>query len=79
MDQKDTSSHVSAQVSVLDILAAVKQIEGLKGKYVKQCLTTIEKQTSTTRVNTHVRKAILDAFNDFARALEQIFSYELQD
>lgn len=53
----------------------IKYLRNLAGKYSKQALFAIE-NTSTNPKD--IRKAILDAFNDYGRELEKLLGGEIE-
>lgn len=53
-----------------------KEINNLKGKFVKKALTRLERESA---VSAHTRKVILDEFNDFTRDILRLLGYEVAD
>jgi hypothetical protein len=52
-----------------------KEIDNLRGKYIKQVLTSIEQ---TNKLDQDVRKSILDAFNEYTRELYKLLGVSEQ-
>lgn len=63
-------------LDIMDILSIVQFVQNQKGKYVKQALSTIE---MNGKVDPGTRKAILDNFNNYARAICRAFGYSVEE
>lgn len=63
-------------LDVMDVVSIVQFVQNQKGKYVKQTLFTLEQSGN---VDTATRKAILDNFNNYARAICRAFGYSVEE
>lgn len=63
-------------LDITDVISIAQFVQNQKGKYAKQALATIE---DGGKLDTATRKAVLDNFNNYARALCRAFGYTIEE
>lgn len=63
-------------MQIEDIVESVRMIEHHKGKYIKIVLADLEQRDCFDK---NVRKVVLDAFNNFSRAVQRELGYNVED
>ncbi len=64
------------EFSISQVDEVVRYMQHLKGKYVKQTLTALEK---SGKLDSETRKAVLDNFNEFSRSIYKSFGYTVEE
>lgn len=68
---------MAVRSSIPDVVLLVRKIEQQRGKAIKQTLLALEKREGAV-LDKDVRKAILDGFNDYTRAIYTMLGYDLE-
>ncbi len=63
-------------LSTEDITLVMRTIEQLRGKHVKQTLSRLERQC---KLDHTIRKALLDGFGDYTRAIFRALGYTVEE
>lgn len=63
-------------LEVADIVESIRMIEHHKGKYIKVVLSYLEQRGL---VDKEIRKIILDAFNNYSRAVQRDLGYQIEE
>lgn len=66
-----------ANISIEDMVLLAREIEQLRGKYIKQILASIETSSGGV-VDRTTRKHILDGMNNYTRAVHAAIGYPVE-